>query len=61
MDRMEGFELDELEPGWTVDRNDEAGTGMGANILAAFFAFLLAPGIPIPERKIDHVASLFLD
>ena len=50
------FEDDELIP----ERNEAAGTGMGANMLAAFLAFLLAPGIPIPARRIVQVVSIFL-
>jgi hypothetical protein len=49
-------EEDELIP----ERNEAAGTGMGANMLAAFLAFLLAPGIPIPARSIVQAVSIFL-
>ena len=54
-----GLTVDE-EDELITERNEAAGTGTGANMLAAFLAFLLAPGIPIPARSIVQEVLVFL-
>ena len=53
-------ELDDDMEDDMVALSDAAGTATGANMLADFLAFFVAPGTPTPEHNVIQLASLFL-